>query len=50
MAFFGDAVMALTGYQVAETHLYLADSTRGYPEFDDDGDSVSSGSMSHDLV
>ena len=49
MATFGDAVMALSGYQVAETQLYLADGTRGVPEFDDDGDSVSSGSMSLDV-
>ena len=28
MASFGAPVMALTGYQVAETQLYLADSTR----------------------
>ena len=33
----------------AETQLYLADSTWGYPEFNDDGDFVSSGSMSLDL-
>ena len=32
-----------TGYQAAETQLYLAGGTRGHPEFDDDGDSVSSG-------
>ena len=46
MASFGDAAMALTGYRVAETQLYLAESTRGHPEFNDDGDLVSSGSMS----
>ena len=31
------------------TQQYLADSTPGYSEFDDDGDSVPSGSMSPDL-
>ena len=48
-ASFGDAVMPLSGYQVAEKQLYLAEKTRGYPEFNDGGDSVSSGSMSFDL-
>ena len=37
--------MALTEYQVAETQLYLAESTRGYPEVNDDGDKVSTGSV-----
>ena len=39
MASFGDAAMALSGYQVAERQLYPADTTRSFPEFDDDGDS-----------
>ena len=47
MASFGDAGVALTVYQVVQ--LYQADSTRGYPEFNDDGGSVSSGGMSFDL-
>ena len=49
MASLGDTVMALTGYQVADSQSYQACSTRGYPEFNDDGNSVSSGSMSLDL-
>ena len=48
MTSFGEAVMA-SGYQVAEKQLHLADSTRGDIEFNDDGDSISSGSMSPDL-
>ena len=31
MTSLGDAVAALSGYQVAETQWYLADSNRGYP-------------------
>ena len=49
MTSFWDAVIALTVCQVTETQLYQADGTRGYPEFNDDGDSASSGSMSSDL-
>ena len=41
-------MMALSGHQVADTHLCLEDSTRDYLEFNHDGD-VSSGSMSLDL-
>ena len=40
--------MALSGHQVADTHLRLEDRTRDYLEFNHDGD-VSSGSMSLDL-
>ena len=43
-------VMALTVYEVAETHLYMANSTRGFLEIDDDSASVSSGNMSLDLA
>ena len=50
MASFGDAAMALTGlFGSPKTQLYLAESTRGHPEFNDDGDLVSSGSMSPGL-
>ena len=41
--------MALSGYQVAETQLCLEDGTRSYRDFHEDGDSVSSGSLSLDL-
>ena len=44
-----DSVMALTGYQVAESRSYQAYNTRGFTEFNDDGDSVSSGSVFSDL-
>ena len=49
MVSLGDVVMALTGYQVAESQLYQEDSTWGYLELNDDGNSVSSGNMSPDF-
>ena len=45
----GDAVMSLTGYQIADEKIRLACSRRVYPETVDDIDTVTSGSMSPDL-
>ena len=45
----GDAVMALTEYQVAETRLQHANNARVYPEAADDNNSISSGRMSLDF-
>ena len=46
---FGDAVMALTVYQFAETRLQHANNARVYPEAADDNNSISNGSMSLDF-